>query len=92
MAATTNRIGWVENDVHIPKDVPLMGYDDIDFANSAAVPLSSIRQPAYQLGKTSASLLFAEANNVQGEHVHQQILFRPELVVRNSTRRSADPT
>lgn len=83
---------FVNNNVRIPMDMLLMGYDDIDFANSAAVPLSSIRQPAYQLGKTSASLLFAEANNAQGEHVHQQILFRPELVIRNSTRRSAEQT
>jgi LacI family transcriptional regulator len=76
---------FLENHVRIPTDVRLMGYDDIDFAGSAAVPLSSIRQPAYQLGRTSASLLFAEVNDVSGEHLHQQILFRPELVVRSST-------
>jgi LacI family transcriptional regulator len=78
-----------EQKVRIPNDVMLMGYDDIDFAGSAAVPLSSIRQPAYQLGRTSASLLLAEANDVSGEHVHQQILFRPELVVRSSTSSAA---
>jgi LacI family transcriptional regulator len=78
-----------EHKVRIPNDVMLMGYDDIDFAGSAAVPLSSIRQPAYQLGRTSASLLLAEANDVSGEHVHQQILFRPELVVRSSTSSAA---
>ncbi len=76
---------FLENKVRIPTDVMLIGYDDIDFAGNAVVPLTSIRQPAYQLGKTSASLLFAEANNELGDHVHQQILFRPELVIRAST-------
>ena len=75
----------LENKVRIPNDVLLMGYDDIDFAASAAVPLSSVRQPAYQLGKTSAFLLFAEADDLTGEHAHQQILFKPELVTRAST-------
>ena len=31
--------------VDVPGDIALIGYDDIDFARSAAVPLSSIRQP-----------------------------------------------
>lgn len=78
-----------EHKVRVPSDVLIIGYDDIDFAGSAAVPLSSIRQPAYQLGKTSAFLLFAEADDLTGGHAHQQILFKPELVARTSTVGSA---
>jgi LacI family transcriptional regulator len=40
----------------IPEDVSLLGYDDIAFGNSAAVPLSSISQPAYKLGVGKAGL------------------------------------
>jgi LacI family transcriptional regulator len=76
---------FLEQNVRIPNDVKLMGYDDIEFAVNAAVPLSSIRQPAYQLGQTSAALLFADTNDQSGEHEHHQTLFRPELVVRAST-------
>jgi LacI family transcriptional regulator len=79
----------LENNVRIPTDVMLMGFDNIDFTSSAAIPLTSISQPAYQLGRTSAALLFAESQSTLGAHVHQQILFRPELVIRASTRRSA---
>jgi hypothetical protein len=35
--------------------VALIGYDDIDFAASAVVPLSSIRQPTQALGSTASS-------------------------------------
>jgi LacI family transcriptional regulator len=79
--------GFIERSIRVPHDIALMGYDDIDFASSAAVPLSSIRQPAYQIGKASAALLLEEAKSDTDSHTHQQILFRPELVERNSTRR-----
>jgi LacI family transcriptional regulator len=70
----------------VPDDVAIVGYDDIDFAAAAAVPLSSVRQPRRQLGARAAELLFEEAANPDG-HRHQQVLFTPELVARASTRR-----
>lgn len=72
--------------LRVPDDIAIVGYDDIDFAAAAAVPLTSVRQPRHQLGRTAAELLLAEASGEPG-HVHQQILFQPELVVRSSTAR-----
>jgi LacI family transcriptional regulator len=37
----------------------LIGYDDIDFARSAVVPLSSIRQSSTQIGTAAIDLLAA---------------------------------
>jgi DNA-binding LacI/PurR family transcriptional regulator len=31
--------------IRMPEDVAIVGYDDIEFAAAAAVPLSSVRQP-----------------------------------------------
>ena len=70
--------------VSVPDDVALVGYDDIDFAAAAGVPLSSVRQPRQLLGRTATELLLVEAEGLPG-HVHQQIQFTPELVVREST-------
>ncbi len=72
--------------VRIPEDTALIGYDDIDFAVSAVVPLSSIRQPTEALGRTAIELL-AEENSSNGEHQHRAVVFTPELVVRQSTVR-----
>ncbi|HEY0536879.1 MAG TPA: substrate-binding domain-containing protein [Actinoallomurus sp.] len=72
--------------VEVPRDVALIGYDDIEFSSAAAVPLSSIRQPTYQLGKLAAELLLEECDDPAG-HAHQQIMFQPELVVRESSGR-----
>jgi LacI family transcriptional regulator len=69
----------------VPEDLAVVGYDDIEFAEAAAVPLTSVRQPRELLGRTAARLLFEEAAGEEG-HVHQQVRFSPELVVRASTR------
>ena len=63
----------------------IVGYDDIDFAAAAAVPLTSVRQPRRELGRRAAELLFDEATNP--EHDHEQVLFTPELVARASSVR-----
>jgi LacI family transcriptional regulator len=68
----------------VPDDIALLGYDDIDFAADAAVPLSSVRQPRRQIGRAAAQLLIEECDNPV-THAHQQIMFRPDLVTREST-------
>ncbi|MFT4041536.1 MAG: LacI family DNA-binding transcriptional regulator [Gordonia sp. (in: high G+C Gram-positive bacteria)] len=71
-------------DVSVPDDVALIGYDDIDFAQSAVVPLSSISQPSRQLGARAIDLLVDEANRSLTSSP-QHILFQPRLVARAST-------
>ena len=70
--------------VQVPREIALIGYDDIDFAAAAVVPLSSIRQPSAMIGSTALELLLREAAPDPG-FVPQQIVFPPELVVRAST-------
>jgi LacI family transcriptional regulator len=72
--------------VRIPEQVSVLGYDNIEFAPSAAVPLSSIAQPSYQMGVTAADLLLNECEDGES-HEHQQIRFQPQLVERASTRK-----
>ena len=74
----------LENKIRIPEQVSILGYDDIAFAPSAAVPLSSIAQPSYQMGITAADLLLDECEDGDS-HEHQQIRFQPQLVERAST-------
>jgi LacI family transcriptional regulator len=71
--------------IRVPDSICLIGYDDIDFAAAAAVPLSSVRQPRQLLGRTAAQLLLDEALG-EGTHQHRQVVFEPELVVRQSSR------
>jgi LacI family transcriptional regulator len=73
----------VRHGVGVPDDFAIVGYDDIDFAAAAAVPLSSVRKPRHELGRRAAELLLDEARNE--DHRHEQLLFEPQLVVRESS-------
>jgi LacI family transcriptional regulator len=74
------------NHIRVPEDVSIVGYDDIDFAAAAAVPLTSVRQPRLELGRMAARLLLEEAADDDGTHQHRQVIFEPEFVVRQSTQ------
>ena len=71
--------------IRVPDDVAIVGYDDIEFAAAAAVPLTSVRQPRHQIGRTAAQLLLEEAL-AGGEHRHREVVFQPELEVRRSSQ------
>ncbi|MYS30617.1 substrate-binding domain-containing protein, partial [Streptomyces sp. SID7804] len=61
--------------------------DDIEFAAAAAVPLTSVRQPAVTMGAMAAELLLEEIENesTAKPHDHRRVVLRPELVVRRSS-------
>jgi LacI family transcriptional regulator len=80
----------IQQGVRVPEEMAIVGYDDIDFAAAAAVPLTSVSQPRYELGRRACELLLAEASAYGGrpeaaDHVHEQVQFTPELVVRVSS-------
>lgn len=75
-----------ENNIKIPEQIAMIGYDDIDFAKSTIVPLSSVRQPSPLLGSSAVELLISELRDV--DHVHRQITFQPEIVIRESSSTS----
>ena len=81
--------GLLGHGVRVPEDVALVGYDDIEFAAAAAVPLSSVRQPRVELGRRAAELLFEQLKaRDEGRPVHvEQVRFDCELVVRRSSGR-----
>jgi LacI family transcriptional regulator len=79
--------GMVAQKVAVPEEICIVGYDDIEFAAAAAVPLSSVSQPRVELGRRAAELLLAEieADDSGEPHQHTQERFTPALVVRASS-------
>jgi len=72
--------------IRVPDEMAIVGYDDIEFAAAAAVPLSSVRQPRAHLGRTAAEMLMEETGEASS-HEHRHVLFQPELIVRASSER-----
>ncbi|MFI6647639.1 LacI family DNA-binding transcriptional regulator [Streptomyces sp. NPDC050529] len=71
--------------VRVPEDMAIVGYDDIEFAAAATVPLTSVRQPAVTMGTIAAELLLQETGDRASEHRHEHVVLQPELVVRRSS-------
>ncbi|MFF9340426.1 MULTISPECIES: LacI family DNA-binding transcriptional regulator [unclassified Streptomyces] len=71
--------------VRVPDDMAIVGYDDIEFAAAATVPLTSVRQPALTIGSIAAGLLLQETGENAHLHEHERVILQPELVVRQSS-------
>ncbi|MEU9191162.1 LacI family DNA-binding transcriptional regulator [Streptomyces sp. NPDC048484] len=77
--------------VRVPEDIAVVGYDDIEFAQSTIVPLTTVRTPHAQLGAAAVKLLFDEISalrdpeGAEAGRTAPRIEFAPELVVRDST-------
>ncbi len=67
----------------VPEQIAIIGFDDIDFAAAAVVPLSSVRQPAQLIGATALQILVEEA---AAELPPRHIEFQPQLVERESSQ------
>jgi LacI family transcriptional regulator len=76
--------GLISRGVRVPEDVAVVGYDDIEFAAIAGVPLTSIRQPAREMGRAAAELLLARISGASGADLGN-VVYQPELIVRAST-------
>ena len=70
--------------LRVPRDVSIVGYDDIDYAAAATVPLSSVRQPRELIGRTATELLLDEMRE-GSSHQHRRVTFKPELAIRASS-------
>ncbi|WP_062462316.1 LacI family DNA-binding transcriptional regulator [Demequina soli] len=72
--------------IDVPGDVALVGYDDIDYAKTASVALTSIAQPRTTIATEALRLLLDEERaTADAPHVHQQYRLAPELTVRASS-------
>ncbi len=78
--------------VRIPQDLAMVSYDD-ETAEFAAVTLTAIRPPKYQLGQMAAEILLRRMRSGPLLPL-EQVQLRPSLVVREScgSRLSADVT
>lgn len=70
----------------VPEDLSLVGYDDNQVAALPGVQLTTVRQPAYEMGQLAAEILLEKLKlNSAKDWTPRHILLRSELVVRRTT-------
>jgi LacI family transcriptional regulator len=79
--------GLAARGVRVPDDLAVVGYDDLIFGSMLSPALTSVRQPAVDLGVAAAELLLDEVRNP--DHRHREVRFEPELVIRASSQKNA---
>ena len=68
-------------DIRVPRDVAVLGFDDISEARFSSPPLTTIRQPLRQQGRLAVELLL---RRLRGEPVDGVYVLPCEFVVRRS--------
>lgn len=73
-----------KNNLSIPKDIAVIAIDDVSFADLYNPPLTTIKQPTFEMGEKAAELLFNKINKVEKDKTNSIYRFKPELIVRMS--------
>ena len=76
--------------LRVPEDVALIGFDDFELAQVLRPRFTLVRQPAAELGRRAAEMLFDRLNS-QGHPEPRRLILPTELVVRESCGCPAEP-
>jgi len=72
-----------EANLSIPRDISVVGFDDVPLASFASPALTTVRQPLLQMGTVAAQTLLDRIED-RASFV-AEVALTPELIVRNST-------
>lgn len=70
----------------VPGDISLAGFDDIDRSRHFEVPLTTVAQDFYEMGRTAASIVQRRPHERESG-LFYQVSIKPSLVVRESVSR-----
>lgn len=72
-----------EQYIKVPNEMAIVGFDDYDWARIINPPLTTIKQPAFELGQKAAEVILDRIRNPQQEP--QEYVLDTSLIVRKSS-------
>ena len=72
-----------QNGIQVGQDMAIAGFDDIPMAAYTNPPLTTVRQPIYQIGRQTCAMLIDIVNGRAPENLH--VILMPQLVIRASS-------
>ncbi|MFV0365512.1 MAG: LacI family DNA-binding transcriptional regulator [Mangrovibacterium sp.] len=79
-----------EHNISVPQEFGLIGFSDEPASALVTPSISTLKQPAYEMGENAAELLISEIERKQISTEHQTIVVATELIARESSRRKQD--
>lgn len=80
--------GLSENNLSVPEDVSVVGFDDIPFAAFCTPTLTTIRQPRQAMGTKLMEILLAQINGEPSELTSKGRVILPHSLVKRDSSRS----
>lgn len=71
-----------EAGVRVPKDISIMGFDNISFSALPQIDLTTINQPTQQLSISAVDMLLDRIENPTAEHA--KLILPPSLIIRKT--------
>jgi LacI family transcriptional regulator len=72
-----------EQQVRVPEDISVAGYDDLIYTSLLETPLTTVQQPIQQMCKKAVEIILRKIEKL--DNINEKVLLRPELIIRNST-------
>jgi LacI family transcriptional regulator len=76
-----------ESGVHVPDDLSIVGFDDIELSAYTSPPLTTVAQPKERIGALAVDMLLERVGGKRRDP--RKVVLQPELRVRASTARQA---
>ena len=92
--STTQVLSMLQREnIRVPQQVAIVGFDDFELAPLLAVPLTAVRQPAAELGRSATRLVldWVHSNPSESRSARARIVLPTELVIRRSCGCEAIP-
>lgn len=83
MAAHSIIKAALESGLKVPEKIGVMGFNDADIASRSIIPMTTVKQNFYEIGKLSAKLILEKIKRPKEEKLN--ILVDVDLIIRNST-------
>lgn len=75
-----------ENNIKVPQEVGVIGYDNISYAGLPQIEMTTIHQPKYELGRMLFETLLEEIQLKDSIKEFKKVILNPELKIRKTTK------
>ncbi|MCT4508014.1 MAG: LacI family transcriptional regulator [Tepidibacter sp.] len=75
-----------EQNINIPKDMAIIGFDKLDLVNILGMNISSVNGPTIEMGKAGMKMLMDKLNNVSPKDEIKRRIIIPQLMLKGSEK------